>query len=265
MSTYVMSDIHGCYNEFLSMLDKIRFSDTDYLILAGDCIDRGKQSFEMLRWMENCPKNVLLIRGNHEEEFASYIMLMLQLGQKKKIEIDLSSNHDAGYLYKLAKYFLKRNSLPSVYFDPYNTIKSLLHRNDVTLLDLCRWAERISQMPYYCKKQLGDRTCIVVHAGYSESVENISASFSSLEEFYIYAREESISLGGKEHGIILAGHTPTILKGEFSYNHGKAFRYYDKERDCVFYDIDCGCVFRRQDRNAGLACIRLEDEEVYYV
>ena len=180
MSTYVMSDIHGCYNEFLSMLDKIRFSDTDYLILAGDCIDRGKQSFEMLRWMENCPKNVLLIRGNHEEEFASYIMLMLQLGQKKKIEIDLSSNHDA---------------------------------------------ERISQMPYYCKKQLGDRTCIVVHAGYSESVENISASFSSLEEFYIYAREESISLGGKEHGIILAGHTPTILKGEFSYNHGKAFRY----------------------------------------
>ena len=49
MSAYVMSDIHGCYGSFLSMLDKIGFSDTDLLIMAGDYIDRGRQSHEMLR------------------------------------------------------------------------------------------------------------------------------------------------------------------------------------------------------------------------
>lgn len=265
MSTYVISDIHGCYNEFLSMLEKIRFSDTDHLILAGDCIDKGTQSYEMLTWMDHCPRNVLLVRGNHEEEFAAYVTLMLQVGKKKNIEIDLSSNHDVLYLYKLTKHFLKKNQLPSVYFDPYHTIKSLLHRRDVTFSDLCRWAERISHMPYYYQKQLGEQTCIIVHAGYSDSVEKVSASFSSLEEFYIYAREASINLGGKEHGMILAGHTPTILKGEFAYNQGKVFRYYDEEKDCIFYDIDCGCVFRRQDRNAKLACIRLENEEIFYV
>ena len=55
MSTYVISDIHGCYNEFLSMLEKIYFSESDNLVLAGDYIDRGKQSYEMLKWMEQCP------------------------------------------------------------------------------------------------------------------------------------------------------------------------------------------------------------------
>ncbi|WP_276948806.1 metallophosphoesterase [Acetatifactor muris] len=68
MSTYVISDIHGCCNEFLSMLEKIRFSESDNLILAGDYIDRGKQSYEMLKWLEQCLPNVLLLRGNHEEE-----------------------------------------------------------------------------------------------------------------------------------------------------------------------------------------------------
>lgn len=47
---------------------KIRFSVTDQLIMAGDYIDRGKQSYKMLKWTEQCPLNVLLLRGNHEEE-----------------------------------------------------------------------------------------------------------------------------------------------------------------------------------------------------
>lgn len=39
MSTYIISDIRRCYDEFLSMLEKIRFSGSDNLILAGDYID----------------------------------------------------------------------------------------------------------------------------------------------------------------------------------------------------------------------------------
>ena len=39
MSTYVMSDIHGCYNEFMDMINEINFSKEDKLIIAGDYID----------------------------------------------------------------------------------------------------------------------------------------------------------------------------------------------------------------------------------
>lgn len=61
MVTYGMSDTHGCYDEFVSMLDKIRLSEGDELILAGDYVDRGRQNLEMLRWIEEPPVNVAMI------------------------------------------------------------------------------------------------------------------------------------------------------------------------------------------------------------
>lgn len=92
---------------------------------------------------------------------------------------------------------------------------------------------------------MGVRECVVVHAGYTEELKDIEASFSGKEEFYLYAREESLKMGGKRHGMVIAGHTPTVSKGTFAYNKGKVFRYYDRDADCVFYDIDCGCVHKR--------------------
>ena len=60
-----MSDIHGCYDDMIKMLEQIVFTDEDTLILAGDYIDRGSQSFEMLKWIESNPKNVIFLIGNH--------------------------------------------------------------------------------------------------------------------------------------------------------------------------------------------------------
>lgn len=72
-------------------------------------------------------------------------------------------------------------------------------------------------------------------------------------------------MGGKRHGMVIAGHTPTIIKRELTYNAGNVFRYYDREKDCIFYDIDCGCVFRGREPSVKLACLRLEDEAIFYV
>lgn len=260
-----MSDIHGCYDNFFSMLEKIGFSDTDQLIMAGDYIDRGTQNYEMLNWMEQCPSNVQLLRGNHEEEFAGYVDLMLLFDRSEKLETNFDSNVDTTALYESVKYFIQRKALSISYFDLYGTMGSLLAQNHVTLSDLCRWASIIQKMPYYHKLILRNRTYIVVHAGYSENVENIGAHFGSPEQFYLYAREESCRLGGVQHGTIIAGHTPTIVKESFAYNRGYVFQCYDKEKDCIFYDIDCGCVFRNRISNAKLACIRLEDEEIFYI
>ena len=265
MSTYVISDIHGCYNDFLSLLDKIGFSDADRLILAGDYIDRGKQSHEMLKWLEQCPDNVRLVRGNHDEEFAAYVDLMLLLDKRERLESNFASNEDAVTLYESVTYFLKNMGSSASYFDAYGTIGELLRHFGVTMNDLCRWAEMIRRMSYYHEVKIGDRPCVVVHAGYAESLEDIGTRFSRLEGFYLYAREEGFRLGGKLHGMVVAGHTPTIVKGEFTYNKGNVFRYYDKAKDCVFYDIDCGCVFRSREPDAKLACFRLEDERSFYV
>lgn len=264
MSTYIMSDIHGCYNDFLSMLEKIDFSDTDRLIMAGDYIDRGPQSYEMLKWIEQCPPNVKLLRGNHEEEFAAYVDLMLLIDRSEELGTDFDSNTDTVALYESVKYFIGHKALSGACFDLYGTVGFLLSQKNVTLSDLCRWMSIIRQMPYYQKFMFKGRIYVTVHAGYFENVEKVDTILSQ-EEFFLYAREESCRSGGVPHGTIIAGHTPTITRDSFAYNMGNVFRYYDKERDCIFYDIDCGCVFRNRRTDAKLACIRLEDEKIFYI
>lgn len=265
MSTYVMSDIHGCYDVFLKMLDKINFSSTDRLVLAGDYIDRGKQSYEMLKWLEHTPKNVKLIRGNHEEEFVAYVDLMCQIDQREKLDTDFTSNTDTVALYETVQYFIRQKGFPVSYFDLYGTIGNFLGDYNVTLAELCKWANMIRSMPYYHELKIKNKTCIVVHAGYANNIADIGPHFSNLEQFYLYARDEGCASGGRQHATIIAGHTPTVIKGAFAYNAGNVFRYYDQAKDCTFYDIDCGCVFRSREPDAKLACMHIEDEKIYYV
>lgn len=260
-----MSDIHGCYEDFLAMLEKINFSETDHLIIAGDYIDRGRQSYEMLKWIENCPPNVTLLRGNHEEKFMEYVELMLMLDRDEQLGTDFSSNYDTQALYDSVHYFIRSNKLAFLDFDMYGTICSLLGNPKVTLTNLYKWADMFQKMPYFKKTRAGGRTCVAVHAGYTEEPENIGEKFDNIEDFYLYAREEGYLLGGIPHGMIISGHTPTVAEGTFAYNSGNVFRHYDSVKDCIFYDIDCGCVFKEKCCDAKLACIRLEDEKFFYV
>lgn len=65
MSTYVVSDIHGKYDKFIEVLDKINLKEEDTLYVLGDILDRGKHPIKvMLKLMEM--KNVICIVGNHE-------------------------------------------------------------------------------------------------------------------------------------------------------------------------------------------------------
>lgn len=62
---YVMSDIHGCYETFLKMLKRIKFSNNDILYILGDVVDRGPEPIQALQYIMN-KKNIFMIKGNHE-------------------------------------------------------------------------------------------------------------------------------------------------------------------------------------------------------
>ncbi|MCI8401804.1 MAG: serine/threonine protein phosphatase [Lachnospiraceae bacterium] len=261
MGTYIMTDIHGHYDAMGKMLDKIGFSAADRLICAGDYIDRGPKTYEMLRWIEAPGENVVLVRGNHDEEFVYYVELVRTILQKEGLEKD--SRADILYAYRRAKQIVS-------YFDYYGTIESLLREKKVTFLQLARWAACIRKMPYFYELTMHGRRCIIVHAGYVESLESLKEmetddTYDSLEAFYLTARDDAYIYGGVEHGMILAGHTPTTARYELPFNRGKVYRVYDEETDCVFYDLDCGYAFKDVSSEAGLACLRLEDEEVFYI
>ena len=42
---YVMSDLHGCFDKYLLMLEKIKLSEKDTLYILGDVVDRGADTF----------------------------------------------------------------------------------------------------------------------------------------------------------------------------------------------------------------------------
>lgn len=265
MSTYVISDIHGCFDEFQKILKIIDLSDGDELYLAGDYIDRGLQSAEMLKWLETCPENVHPIKGNHDDEFAAYIRLMKQVDEFAELLTEPDSNEDACILLDTVKYTIKRKSMESlVYFDYYGTITDLLEKHGVTFRELCKWSEILERLPYFYRFSISGRDCIVVHAGFCEDALLQKDKYASKEEFYLYAREEAMKTGGIENGMIIAGHNPTIKKGTF-YTDGEVFEFYDQKRDCLFYDIDCGCAYYQVNPSGTLACIRLEDEEIFYL
>ena len=266
MSTYVMSDIHGCYDDFLAMLGRLGLSGDDRLILAGDYVDRGEQSLEMLRWLESCPPNVTVLKGNHDAEFAGYVRMLKLIDDKADLQTDPNSNRDLQVLLDTVRYTIRSKAGEMMgYFDYYGTVDSLIMTKGVTLDDMSRWMEMIDRLPYLERFECGGRQCVVVHAGFCDEASLAASGHTSPEDFYIYAREEGMRIGGLSHGMVIFGHTPTIAKDSGFYNDGNVFRYHDTAKDCIFYDIDCGCVFRGRYPSAKLACLRVDDEEVFYL
>lgn len=241
---YVIGDIHGCYDEFQKMLKKIKFNPKfDRLFFVGDYIDRGKQSYEMLSWIENnstydCYK---FLRGNHEQEFITCVDLLTSVDESVEIQDAYDALHSR-----------------SNYFDAYGTIGKFIKDNhDDKLID---WASMLSKFPTYYLFHYDRQDYIVVHAGFK-----YSSSKETKEDFNLYARDEAYTEGGRRNTIIISGHTPTLVEGETSFNNGKVFKYKNKEKDCTFYNIDCGCCFRTIDERAKLACIRLDDKKIFYI
>lgn len=57
---YVVSDIHGYYDKYTSLLSFIRFSDNDKLYILGDVIDRGPDGLKLLQDIMERPNVELL-------------------------------------------------------------------------------------------------------------------------------------------------------------------------------------------------------------
>ena len=51
MSTYVIGDVHGCFDQFIRLLKKINYdSKKDQIILTGDLVNRGPNSLAVLNY-----------------------------------------------------------------------------------------------------------------------------------------------------------------------------------------------------------------------
>lgn len=74
MAIYAIGDVQGCYDELIRMLDLVNFDPTqDQVWLAGDLVNRGPKSAEVIRFaMEQGEDVVKAVLGNHDLHLLAY-------------------------------------------------------------------------------------------------------------------------------------------------------------------------------------------------
>jgi len=73
MKRYVIGDIHGRYKALIEVLQKANFDyENDQLIVLGDIVDGGKQTYEVIEELLKI-NNLVYVLGNHDEWFIKHI------------------------------------------------------------------------------------------------------------------------------------------------------------------------------------------------
>lgn len=232
MAIYVMSDIHGEYEKYLQMLEKIRFSEDDELYILGDVIDRGERPIDLLRDMAS-RSNVYPIVGNHELMAIEVLKSIL-----KEVTDSSVDEFDSDVMIGLLEWMENGGD---------TTMKQLKKLPNHERLDIFDYLNEFS----HCEVlDVGDKTFILVHS----TLGNFSPE-KKLSDYYLHELTEMRAdyekqLFADNDIFIVSGHTPTQLLS------GKAEIY----RSHNNIDIDCGAAF-----GGRLACLRLDDMTEFYV
>ena len=169
---YCISDLHGCYDEFMALLETIEFSPSDTLYVLGDAIDRGNKSIECIDCIMNA-ENIHFLMGNHEQ-------LMMDFYDKRDFAGSWLRNGGKTTKEQLKKLTRKK-------------------RNEIFAF--------IWNCPYYTTVEVNGKRYFLSHAGLNASAPLEYQQQSDL----IWSREEFYQHKALEGYMCIFGHTPTKL------------------------------------------------------
>ena len=73
MTTFAIGDIHGKYDCLQGLLDKVQFDpDNDTLWCTGDLVNRGKQSYQTLKFCQQLKEKFIMTLGNHDVSLLAF-------------------------------------------------------------------------------------------------------------------------------------------------------------------------------------------------
>lgn len=222
---YAISDLHGCYDKYIRMLERIKFSDDDTLYVLGDVVDRGPDGIKILLDMFE-RRNVIPLRGNHDE----LALKLLSLTVKKE---DVGNE-----IIEISQMWFSDGGIPT-----YKAFKELKLQDKKKLLAYMR------TFFYFQDIEVGERKFFLSHTVPSKEAMADMNNLSLLEFVVGEAEYDKVYFEDK---YLVTGHTPTDLIDE-EYNG----RIYKKNNHIA---IDCGAVF-----GSPLGCICLDTLEEFYI
>lgn len=233
IATYVMSDIHGQYDLFMELLDKIKLKETDTLYVLGDILDRGPHPIRTLKKLMEMPNAICLV-GNHELMALECLeFLMKEITDTSIAELDQE---------------MLDNLITWQYNGSKTTIdefKELSAEGKQDVIDF------IKEFLIYEEVTAGDKNYLLVHAGLGNYSPQKDIEDYSLHEL-IWVRAD-YDVKYFEDTFVITGHTPTqTIEG----NPNPGFIY----RRNNHIAIDCGAHYP----GGRLAAICLETGEEFY-
>ena len=231
---YVISDIHGCYEEYKKLLEQIEFSAEDMLYVLGDTVDRGPEPMKVLLDMMMRP-NVIPILGNHE---------YMALETLKQLNVEITEENAEKHL----NYCMMRGYMNWMENGGGTTASAFRKLDSDTKEAVLEYLEEFSA---YEVVEAGDEIYVLVHAGIDGFKPGRPLEDYDFSDFVFYPPEYSQRYF-KEGVTVVVGHTPVMS-------------FYEDERCEVFEKngilcIDGGCVF-----GGKLFALRLEDKKIFEV
>lgn len=232
---YVMSDIHGCYQEYMELIGLLNLGEEDMLYVLGDAMDRGPEPVRVMLDLMERPQVEYLI-GNHD---LMFLETMYRLEQEITEEsIQRSLNYQTMGMYTA----WMRNGGNTTLAKVKELEKA--QRHDIM--------EYLEECILYEVLDINGKQYILAHAGIRGFEEGKPLDEYGVDDFLWKRPDYGKQFFQDENRILVTGHTPTPLIRD--------------DRQPVIYQesghlaIDCGCVF-----GGALAAVCLETGVAYYV
>ncbi|WP_026701532.1 metallophosphoesterase family protein [Salibacterium aidingense] len=183
-----ISDIHGQFKTFTSLLTKLEYDpEQDRLFLLGDYIDRGPQSFQVIRYLlqlkELAGDNITFLMGNHED------MMLHAFQQEDSTDISLWMQNGG---METLKSYIGAELVES----PFDEIEHAIRQDFPEHLDFIENLQLYEETPEH----------ILVHAGidpYEEHWKDAAA------RTFVWIRSPFLEKQHSADKTVIFGHTPT--------------------------------------------------------
>lgn len=202
--TYVVSDIHGNYEKFQSILAQISFRDSDVMYILGDLVDMGEESMELIADL-SVRVNVYALAGEHD-----FLAVRMLSGFSKMLESGTAP--DPEYIAEMTAWVQDGGQ------STLEAFRALSKDEREGVL------EYLEELTLFEDTEVNGKRYVMLHAGIADYSPNADLEDYQPEDFFSEPLDASYPL--IEGAIVIVGHVPTA-SGKIERGEGSIF-------------IDCG-------------------------